>query len=95
MPIAMNVSSLALRQMTLAIITLLYITFGAAGYLSYGPNTQGQKHPSRTTYLQLYGTLMILNLYLLNSYSIHNNNTTLPYRFLTFCYVECFMLTFV
>jgi hypothetical protein len=28
----------------LLVITLLYISFGAAGYLSYGPNTQGGLH---------------------------------------------------
>ncbi len=33
-----------LAQFTLLVITLLYISFGAAGYLSYGPNTQGGLH---------------------------------------------------
>jgi hypothetical protein len=33
-----------LAQYTLLVITLLYISFGAAGYLSYGPNTQGGLH---------------------------------------------------
>jgi hypothetical protein len=33
-----------LAQYTLLVITLLYISFGAAGYLSYGPNTQEGLH---------------------------------------------------
>jgi hypothetical protein len=69
---------------TLSVVTVLYISFGASGYLSFGPRTKGNNEGiSAASFCHQRAALvpdMFCNFYFVKNYKIADNSATTEAR---------------